>query len=212
MSDPLHAAAEHAEGPGVWMQRGGQRRDGGRAHGGQPGAVHDSDGDAGDDIVHDLQAGGLRQAVVLGVAGIALDPLAAAGQIAGNIGGHGVEKDILIGMDADLGGHLVFVPAVGDHRALDQFQRLFHVRTGLDALILGQPQNLAAKIELCFQILVLLVERLQQLCIGSIHVYDLLKSSVFGFGRQLLKKDSSNVNIDIFHKMLLHFLSNTAAP
>ena len=101
---------------------------------------------------------------------------------------------------------------MGDHRALDQFQRLFLVRTGLDALILGQPQNLAAKIELCFQILVLLVERLQQLCIGSIHVYDLLKSSVFGFGRQLLKKDSSNVNIDIFHKMLLHFLSNTAAP
>jgi hypothetical protein len=82
-----------------------------------------------------------------GLLGVTLDPLHAQGQPAGDVGRHGVEEHLLVGMDADLGGHLVFFASVGDQGIQGQAQDVLLGDSGGDHLFLGEVPHLLADVE-----------------------------------------------------------------
>ena len=138
----LHAAAVHTEVFSVRPQSCcRERRHGRRPHLREPCAVHHCNRYARSDVVHYLQARGLRQTVLTRVARKALDPLDPERILPRDISRHRMEEYVLIWMHPYLGRHLVFTAAVRDHRLPDELQHLVLVRPALNALVPGQPYH-----------------------------------------------------------------------
>lgn len=124
----LQAAGDDADGRTFGAGQVFRGYGGGRAGalGGDPGAIHDGQRDAGLRIVEDEKAADVREplGLVVGVAGYPFHP---GGLEAGDVGGHGVYEGVGAGVDAGFGRHLYFAIALFAEHG---FQRVddFHHR------------------------------------------------------------------------------------
>lgn len=142
MHAALETAAQQGEFAGVsaGAAAGDGGADGSGAEAGEVGAVHDGQGDAGVDIVADLDACDIGQAMGR-VFGKTADPFQTTGTELLQISGHGVDEIVRIGaggVDANFGMHFIGAIRVFLHGLFHRAKDFFRLEIEADDVLLGQ--------------------------------------------------------------------------